>query len=320
MALPSNFHVIPAQAPANSAPDANWTALIDALAKGPLANSGRTVYFNKNGENLVDTDDRQVAQKCHDGAVWIDYCGWPFYRYINLNGSNLIAPVTGPGAFPDFLKTTGALLPFETFDGTGYLVEANMLGMTKWPYDRSLVLSKAPPQVPWFIPSLGAANARPYRAYGADSPETDYWVYESFAILVGSGAYVYAYGGMSGGFLQPFNSGVAPSTYANFINGMAHYIGIDGAQPITTSGGGGSTGGGSTGGSGGSTGGGSTGGSTGGTGGSTGGGSTGGNTGTGTNQTSPAPAPSMSTGGTIAVVAAIGAAALGGWMLTSGKE
>ena len=216
-------------APMNAAPAASWNALIAALQSGPLA--GRKVVFNIAGERLPnqqkDWTPAAVSDFCRSGGVWIDYCGGPMYYSSDPS-------VTGsygwPG-FQKFLTAAGAYgLPYSNFDTSTI---SSGFGQT-YPYQRSLVLKSAPPQVSWFDPNLRAANARPYKT---GTVAGNFWVYASFAIMVGSGMYCYAYGGLRSNLGFSYQAGVPASTYAAFINGAAAAMG-HGVVPVTTSGGG----------------------------------------------------------------------------------
>jgi hypothetical protein len=213
----------------NVAPTASWNALISALKSGPLAS--RRVVFNLGGERLPNQGQTwtpaAVANFCRSGGVFIDFCGGPMYYAANptLTGD------PGWAGFKQFLQAAGAYgLPYSNFDtstiSSGY-------GQT-YPYLRSLVLTSAPPQVSWFDPNLRAANARPYKT---GTVAGNFWVYASFAIMVGSGMYCYAYGGMRSNLGFSYQAGVPASTYAAFINGAAQVMG-NGVVPVATSGGG----------------------------------------------------------------------------------
>lgn len=233
--LPSGWHEYGVTAGAlnlaanNVAPTASWNALISALKSGPLAS--RRVVFNLGGERLPNQGQTwtpaAVANFCRSGGVFIDFCGGPMYYAANptLTGD------PGWAGFKQFLQAAGAYgLPYSNFDtstiSSGY-------GQT-YPYLRSLVLTSAPPQVSWFDPNLRAANARPYKT---GTVAGNFWVYASFAIMVGSGMYCYAYGGMRSNLGFSYQAGVPASTYAAFINGAAQVMG-NGVVPVATSGGG----------------------------------------------------------------------------------
>lgn len=221
-----------------------WNTLYADLAAGALGRTGRKVIFNLGGESLPSNYGiADVVKFCRAGGVFIDFCGTPMY----YNPVNPSYPTSGAQAFRTFLSDTGAVgLPFSTFDSYG-IASANLGGglgfggvtSGAWPYNRSMVLSSRPPQVSWFIPNLRVSPpGNPFKTYTATGQTQDHWLYPSFALLIGAGAYCYAYGGLPGGLFSSANAGVAASTYADFINGMAAYIGSGGVQPVVTSTGG----------------------------------------------------------------------------------
>ena len=256
--LPANFQKLTASVgfAQGGAPSSSWNALVAALAAGPLGHSGRKVIFNLGGESLPSQGGpkgqgygvNDVANFCRAGGVWIDYCGWPMY----YNPVNPSYQTSGAQGFRTFLSDIGAVgMPFSTFDSYG-ISSVNLSGglgtggttSGTWPYNRSMVLKQRPPQVSWFIPNLRTSPAgNPFKTYGTGSGATDHWLYPSFALLIGSGAYVYAYGGLPSALFTAANPGIAASTYAAFINGMAAYIGSGGVLPVVTSTGGGTPGG-----------------------------------------------------------------------------
>ena len=216
-------------APMNAAPAASWNALIASLQSGPL--TGRKVVFNIAGERLPnqqkDWTPADVADFCRSGGVWIDFCGGPMYYSANPS----VTGNYGWAGFQKFLTAAGAYgLPYSNFDTSTI---SSGFGQT-YPYERSLVLKSSPPQVSWFDPNLRAANARPYKT---GTVAGNFWVYASFAIMVGSGMYCYAYGGLRSNLGFSYQAGVPASTYAAFINGAAQVMG-NGVVPVATSGGG----------------------------------------------------------------------------------
>lgn len=127
-----------------------------------------------------------LAKQVQAGMVWVDYTGWPMYREETL----LASTDRGPSGFQDFLNAAGIPLAhtFETVDPSGL-----------WPYPRSLqVLGPLPSQ---FVANPYALHSHPY--------------YASFALRIGSGWYIYAYGTDSPGSDQTY--GVEPAVVAQFL-------------------------------------------------------------------------------------------------------
>ena len=216
-------------APSQSAPAASWNGLISALTSGPL--SARRMVFNLGGARLPnqggDWTPATVASFCRSGGVFVDYCGWPMYYASNptLTGE------PGSSGFKSFLNASGAYgLPYAGFNSS----EATGTYGGHYPYSRSLVLNAQPPQVSWFDPNTRAAILRNYHLNGLAGPS---WIYASFAVMIGSGMYCYAYGGTKQNLGFSFQVGVTPDVYAAFINGAAQVMG-NGVVPVATSGGG----------------------------------------------------------------------------------
>lgn len=169
-----------------------------------------TIYLNWGGEILAAPQGSSgaltpygLAGMVKSGAVWVDWCGWPmFYGSTGTYGA---------GGFGTFLSALGIVATDLPYDPArpifGYIepgqpgapfTEPIMYGCFALPgqlgdgYDRSLIVDRS-------LSSMDT-NGRPWQV-NTDAP-FQYWdiggnrqyVYSSFAILAGNGAYIYAYG------------------------------------------------------------------------------------------------------------------------------
>lgn len=142
--------------PQHAATIGQWDILKNGLA--PYART-RDVYLNLLGEK-ISKSPAEIASLIRAGAVWVDYCGWPMYGY----GGSL--------GFVSFLQSAGIAQP------SAMSFDANVGG-----YVRALS-TQEPLAYPWIR-----------NQYANDTLLTPpMYVYPSFAIRIGNGAYCYAFG------------------------------------------------------------------------------------------------------------------------------
>ncbi len=183
-------------APVHTATASQWDALAAALPQF----YGHDVYLNNLGENVSDKyPPTLVGQLIQQGAVWIDWCGWPFWDYGSTAFQELMS-LLGIQATPDFnMADIGDKVPGTTFE-------------------RSLILPAQLLQPAVYNHNAPHGTAQKMNA-GIIAVGQRYW-YSSFAILYGKGAYIYAYGNDSSYGLfgvGGYNTGVPLSQYNPFI-------------------------------------------------------------------------------------------------------
>lgn len=185
------------------------------------------IYLNWGGER-IDRAPAAVAQLVQQGGVWIDWCGWPMYAD---NGS---------AGFQAFLRALNIILTARPWDPNGVIfdwppstsvpsVGPGQCGVQRFVqlgpgfgYERALIADRSLSSMdvngrPFQVNTLAPfAASPPLIASGAPA-----YVYSSFAVLVGQGAYIYAFGNDHG--FCPFESligwseGVTLNQYLPFI-------------------------------------------------------------------------------------------------------
>ena len=198
----------------HSAPVSEWQSLQSDL-QGQT--NGHYVYLNELGENTT-VPLSTIVRMIENGAVWVDYCGWPFWGVSS-------------GAFSDFLQLMGMNIPNVSFFTSGDMYDN---------YPRSLSMHQPFPSS--FVVNTLAFHTNFYNIL-TFSP---LYVAASFAIKYGKGAYVYAFGndGQKYGFLSASagDQGVPVANYASFIQSILASLpapnstGQDAAAPAPSSG------------------------------------------------------------------------------------
>ena len=160
---------------ANAASSSYWGQLEASLRLNTaIANANFTIYLNENGE-YSGVSPQTIANEIYNGAVWIDWCGWPLW----YNDINAVLSTMGGGAhFGDLMTAFGYQMGYQ---GNSYPSFSAV--PSGFPYLRSLVVSSKP-QNPGFI----ANPNTPSWTTGGD------YTYSSFAVRYGAGAYIYAVG------------------------------------------------------------------------------------------------------------------------------
>lgn len=132
----------------NPPPVATLNALKTALS-GVFPN--RNVIINGGGNNLIAAGGRawtpaSVATWIKEGNVWIDYCGWPMYRYHLADGTTVYAGSAGFDTFvsgPNLGYPNLAHCDFAVKLGTTLQWPFNFSGAASYPFSNGLKLSFA---------------------------------------------------------------------------------------------------------------------------------------------------------------------------------
>lgn len=175
----------------------------------------RAVYLNELGQDVTIPLDA-IAQAIYNGAVWVDWCGWPFYSI-------------GPNAFNDLIESMGYSL-----SGVQWTKIGQVQGLS---YPRYFSSTESIPSR-WIVNTLTPYGAGSTSFLNTGFGVTYHYYATSFAIPYGKGAYIYAYGDDGQSFsdfqVTPPSNGVSPSIYSSFIldvlsklptpNGSAQYL------------------------------------------------------------------------------------------------
>lgn len=204
---------------ANSAPSAWWGELLDDLQKTPvIVGSDLTIYLNENGE-YCNIPTAEVAAMIAQGGIWIDWCGWPFYYNLFDATMAVFGPelYTSPDRFGNLVQHMGFQLGYGSL---GYPV-----------FDRT------PPGYEYLraLKTTGPVDMTGF-TYNSNTPPSQSgstYIYPSFAIRYGKGAYIYAMGlshdptnpfDLADAFGSPHLKGqpvsVTPDQYVPFVRGV----------------------------------------------------------------------------------------------------
>lgn len=189
-----------------------WSQLASALTayKGE-----RNIYLNNLGENdSASFPPSYIASLIKEGAVWIDWCGWPFFRSYNKENGAI-----------DFFRAMGIPTPLTwnmnaMVDVSPYTNMDRALILTKSnPY---IIVNSAAPSGTARVGELGGLYAQGVSVFGSSPPDV---YYTSFAVKYGKGAYIYAYGNTQRyGAAGAFSLGVAPAQYIPFVQSIVHSL------------------------------------------------------------------------------------------------
>lgn len=177
--------------------------------------SSLNVALNYGGE-MIDRTPQQIATFVKGGGVWIDWCGWPMYS--NPSTGNL-----GGGGFDAFLRSLGVVATALPASAAGPVFTA--FGVTPdtaaglFYFSRYLITDTS-------LSNLDTSSGRPWQVnthapFGTlhDFLGHEYYGYSSFALLAGSGAYLYAYGNDGAYPPSPFmDTGVPFAQYQPFVS------------------------------------------------------------------------------------------------------
>ncbi len=208
------------------APTNWWQQLSAALAAADFP-SPRTIYLNWAGERAVYGAD-QVASLVGQGAIWVDWCGWPWFIYPGTGGAfddlvgRLKIPMQpAPGLNPLAQHPAGNPWGFSPYNYNWFRLLAG------YPYSRGLCTSTdlqaaglatplntpATPvgqvQVAQAPPQIGVETVRVYSVFGAQP--------DLYGVSSSGGGYFYATAAASGLLGGP--DGVQPQAYAAFLLG-----------------------------------------------------------------------------------------------------
>lgn len=206
------------------APASAWTRLSAALRS--LAQS-REIIENDAGE-VIDRTPENVANTVANGAIWIDYCGWPMYWQrsgigVGLGGPGV--PLGGDG-MTRFLRQIYRIPPAYG-NGAGPVFEPPAGVIIPGGYSRALIISTRAQDAGIAVPS--GSEFRPEHPQIARDGNFA-WVYPMFGIPYGAGWYFYACGNtlpyprFGGSMLgaEPAGRTVDPDAYASFILSQVH--------------------------------------------------------------------------------------------------
>ena len=170
---------------ANTAPGAYWSQLeTDLRLDTVIQDSNLTIYLNENGE-YSGVSPQTVANLVQNGAVWIDWCGWPFYYndissvLAGILGSSIASFSESPGGFGAMVAAMGFPLGYNSLSHPVFAPVPSGI-----PYVRSLIVS-GQVRIPGF--QANGFLSSPYYQSGGT------YIYPSFAIPYGKGAYIYAF-------------------------------------------------------------------------------------------------------------------------------
>lgn len=191
----------------------------------------RAVYLNELGQDVTIPVD-SLAKAIYNGAVWVDWCGWPFYSI-------------SPNAFNDLLQYMGYNMSGVQFTKLNLVPTgaSEYFGNVSKSFFREIVYPRyfsSTESIPtqWIINKLTPYGVGETSLLDSGFFDTTHYFATSFAIPYGKGAYIYAYGDDGQRFgnfeLTPPYNGVSPSIYASFIlevlgrlpkpNGAAQYL------------------------------------------------------------------------------------------------
>lgn len=189
----------------HTASTADWARLVYALRNDPAINARQLqVNLNEAGE-YTGWAYSDIATFVYGGGIWVEWCGWPM----------AITDFTAPYGAGDFQVNFQHLLEAMDVSG-GY--QAGPVSFSAvppgWPYTRSLV-STGPVQGKGFEVNPNALN---------ESFGNNQYVYSSFAIRYGEGAYLYAFANSNSYGLADRTGQVPYSQYWPFIQKVIHEV------------------------------------------------------------------------------------------------
>jgi hypothetical protein len=205
-----------------TASDDSWGRLYALLAQDSLL-AGYNILLNENGQ-VIDRRPEDLASTLKTGGgrptIWIDYCGWPLYykaewwtfgqpiiwesgrfaQFVRAANNRLLAGSQPTGA-------DGRITPLLAFEPPH---------QTRYRYPVGLSINTDLLVAPWQDDLLADGggfwpNLSEERASGEKWGGFDQYTYASFAIRVGKGWYIWAYG-------RPDGPCVTPEGYARFIH------------------------------------------------------------------------------------------------------
>ncbi len=199
----------------SAAPLYDWTKLANALRlDSHISTADISITLNEQGE-YSGRPYQEIANYVSAGGVWIEWCGWPL-------------SVTDFGAIGDFPANFTNLMSAMDV-GVEYIGstdnQASFAALPSgWPYERSLVLT-SPPTGKGFIANTAAPHETTVKTLSNGTVENIY-VYSSFGVRFGKGAYFYAYGNTSAytPFEQPGPGHVPFDEYWPFIQKVLYEV------------------------------------------------------------------------------------------------
>ncbi len=206
----------------HSAPTTEWGELNTALRQDTqINNSDLQIILNENG-NFDNYSPQTLASMIYNGTVFVDWCEWP----MSVNNESL---------YSGGLSNALGFLLGNTYESFGQFLSA-----------MDIVVGYNNQTYPAFSPTpSGVANAYSLMTTGAMPANTgfktnplapmqvvgDIYVYPSFMIRYGKGAYFYAYGndaqdlsGKANIGWNGFQIGVLQSAYIPFIVEELHAL------------------------------------------------------------------------------------------------
>lgn len=209
---------------ASSAPTTEWGELETSLkTDAQINNSNLQIVLNENG-SYNNYSPETLASMIYSGTVFIDWCNWPMYyddaSSISLGFSNLLPVLFGNSSanFGEFMAQMGLTVAYKNSSYPIFYPTPSGVD-----YACSLMTTGA-------VPSGLGFKVNPNTSFQTID---DTYIYPSFMVRYGKGAYFYAFGndkrGISGsklntGFLSGFQIGVPQSAYIPFIVDELHAL------------------------------------------------------------------------------------------------